>query len=208
MNADIEYIPDAFLDAERKAKVEIALVHITIDNSVEEDLFNGTKDTAKDATEEIHTQQEMQTQNLIKNLVDDFNRVVRVGTETLVNYYSNYKHIGGYIKISNEEKHHDSDETLTSILQCSLNAFLRDVRKNYWTEVLDLDVVKARMTSKKRSAFYRQLQQQAYMDFTEANIRQFIINIINGYEQTLTDAVVALFDEMTRHGYEKRNIQY
>ena len=36
------------------------------------------------------------------------------------------------------------------------------------------------------------------MDFTESNIRQFIINLINGYEKTLTDAVVELFDEMSK----------
>ena len=36
------------------------------------------------------------------------------------------------------------------------------------------------------------------MDFTESNIRSFILNIINSYEKTLTDAVVELFDEMSK----------
>ena len=199
LNADIEYIQDAFLDAERKTAVSIALVYIHIEKQVENDLFTGIDDKVSDTQEEITTDNEIQTQNKIKNMVDDFNRVVRVGTETLVNYYRNYNHIGGYIKISNEQNSYRDDETLTQIMQSSLNSFLKDVRKSYWTDVLDLKDVKSRLTSEKSDLFYHQLQKHAYMDFTEHNIRQFIINLINGYEKTLTDAVVKIFDDFTRN---------
>ena len=206
LNADIEYIQDAFLDAERKTAVSIALVYIHIEKQVENDLFTGIDDKVSDTQEEITTDNEIQTQNKIKNMVDDFNRVVRVGTETLVNYYRNYNHIGGYIKISNEQNSYRDDETLTQIMQSSLNSFLKDVRKSYWTDVLDLKDVKSRLTSEKSDLFYHQLQKHAYMDFTEHNIRQFIINLINGYEKTLTDAVVKIFDDFTRnYAWEDKN---
>jgi hypothetical protein len=39
------------------------------------------------------------------------------------------------------------------------------------------------------------------MDFTESNVRQFIINLIDGYENYLLDAVGEVFDFMTRHAY-------
>jgi hypothetical protein len=203
LNADIEYIQDAFLDAERKTSVEIALVYIRVENQVEDDLFAGIKDTAPDTQEQISTDNEIQTQNKIKNMVDDFNRVVRIGTETLVNYYKNYNHISKYIKLVNQDGKADSnyaieDETLTIIMQKKLNQFLRDVRKSFWTEVLQLEDVKKRLTEKKRDVFYSQLQKQAYMNFTENNIRNFILNIINNYEKTLEEAVVELFDKFTQ----------
>lgn len=200
--ADIEYIQDAFLDAERKTPVEIALVYIKIERQVEDDLFAGADNQATDTQENIETDNEIQTLNNIKNMVDDFNRVVRVGTETLVSYYQNFNHISKYIKITNEKgkdnTYYEDDVTLTRIMQDKLNQFLREVRKSYWTNVLQLDDVKKRLTSEKSDLFYHQLQKYAYMDFTEHNIRAFILNIINGYEQTLVDAVVKLFDDFTR----------
>ena len=204
LNADIEYIQDAFLDAERKTAVSIALVYIRIEKQVEDDLFTQADDKASDTQEKITTDNEIQTQNKIKNMVDDFNRVVKVGTETLINYYRNYNHISKYIKLANQDGKAGScyalaDTTLTKIMQGKLNQFLQDVRKSYWTSVLDLEDVKKKLTSEKSKLFYNQLQKHAYMDFTEHNIRQFIINLIGGYEQTLTDAVVKLFDDFTRN---------
>ena len=210
LNASIEYIQDAFLNAERKTLVEIALIHIKIERQVEDDLFSGIDDLATDTQEKIETDNEIQTLNNIKNIVDDFNRVVRVGTETLVNYYQNYNHISKYIKITNEkgkaDTYYSDDITLTKIMQDKLNQFLQDVRKAYWIDVLKLDDVKKRLTKEKSDLFYHQLQKYAYMDFTEHNIRAFIINIIEGYEQTLIDAVVKLFDEMSKkYAWDENN---
>ena len=192
LNANIEYIQDAFLDAERKTKVEIALVYIKIEKQVEDALFAGADNQATDTQENIETDNKVQTLNNIKNMVDAFNRVVRIGTETPVSYYQNYNHISKYIKITD-------DVTLTRIMQDKLNQFLQEVRKSYWTNVLQLDDVKKRLTSEKSDLFYHQLQKYAYMDFTEHNIRAFILNIINGYEQTLIDAVIKQFDDFTRN---------
>lgn len=200
LNANIEYIQDAFLDAERKTTIEIALIYIKIEKRVEDDLFAGVDNQAAD-TQEIATDNEIQTQDKIKNMVDDFNRVVKIGTETLIGYYRNFNHISKYIQLAGQDgktsNYYRDGETLTGIMQNKLNQFLRDVRKSYWTNVLKLDDVKKRLTAEKSDLFYHQLQKQAYMDFTEHNIRQFIINLINGYEQTLTDAVVSLFDSFT-----------
>jgi hypothetical protein len=51
------------------------------------------------------------------------------------------------------------------------------------------------------------------MDFTENNIRQFVLNLLEGHEQTLTEAVLSIFDKFTRHGYRdesmyEKNIHY
>jgi len=203
LNASIEYISNAFLGAEYKTPVEIALIHIKIERQVEDDLFSGTNNLASDTQEKIDTNNEIQTQDKIKNMIDDFNRVIKIGTETLVNYYQNYNHISKYIKIANQDGKADSnyyteDVTLTRIMQAKLNQFLQEVRKSYWPNVLQLDDIKKRLTKKKRDEFYYQIEKQAYMDFTESNIKQFIINLINGYEKTLTEAVVDLFDEFTK----------
>lgn len=44
------------------------------------------------------------------------------------------------------------------------------------------------------------------MDFTENNIRTFILNIIAGYDKTLMDAVLEVFSKMThRHSWDGNN---
>lgn len=36
------------------------------------------------------------------------------------------------------------------------------------------------------------------MEFTESNIRQFIINIIGNYEKTIKESIIDLFEQITR----------
>ncbi|MEW6613978.1 MAG: DUF4942 domain-containing protein [Thermodesulfobacteriota bacterium] len=210
LGAEIEYIQNGFMDAEKKTGVEVALVYIKIVKSVEEDLFEGANDKAKDTQETIETPYEIATLNNIQNMVDDFNRVVSVGSETLINYYKNYKHISKFIKLASKDgkcQEYYNDETLTQIMQDKLNVFLREVRKSYWEEVLNLDVIKNRLTRAKRDIFYHQLKARSYMDFTENNIRTFVLNIINGFGKTLTEAVVELFDMMTiKHSWDKNKL--
>ena len=215
LSADIEYIQDAFVNAERKTKVEIAIVYINIENKIENDIFDGVDDIAKNTDETIENKNEIQSLNDIKNMVDDYNRVVNVGTETLINYFKNFNHIGKYIQINNDTEYIDniSDHGLTTRLQNHLNEFLRTLRKSYWKKTLNLDAVKKRMTSKKQNSFYHVLEKQSYMDFTEHNIRTFILNIIGGYEKTIIDAVVDVFEQFTvKHAWDEdihnKNVHY
>jgi len=199
LNAKIDYIQNAFMVADRKTAVEVALVYIKIENKVEDDIFAGIDDKADKATETVQDVHEIQSLNKIKNMVDDYNRVIVIGQETLVNYYRNYKHIGDFIHLENhQDKINYNSETLTELMQGKLNGFLRDVRKHYWEKTLKLDDVCKRLTKDKQDEFYARITNQAFMDFTESNIRQFVLNLINGYEKTLTEAVVKLFNEFTK----------
>jgi hypothetical protein len=98
-------------------------------------------------------------------------------------------------------------------MQNQVNDLVSAVRTDYWRKTLDLKEVRSRMTTSKTSEFERQLQERCFMDFTENNIRQFVLNIIGSYEQTLTDAVVEIFDLFTiKHCYSDglydENIHY
>ena len=51
LGAYIEFIPNAFHDAERQTDVEVALIDIFVDRKVEDDLFAGVQDWKSDAAE-------------------------------------------------------------------------------------------------------------------------------------------------------------
>ena len=98
-------------------------------------------------------------------------------------------------------------------MQNALNDLLANVRKSFWRRTLDLAEVRRRLTKKKQAEFETQLESNCCMDFTENNIRQFVLNFIGGYEQTLTDAVLEIFNMFTREycysdGLYDDNIHY
>ncbi len=214
LGADVEYIKDAFWQAERKTRVEVALIHIQIKRQVEDDLFSDCEDKTALVNESICEQNEVSTGKTIFEMVAEYNQCVQMGTDTIVSYYRNHKRIGKYLRLNDKPDAYDaSDESLTAKMQKSLNALLKALRKDYWCKTLELKEVTQRLTKAKREAFYHDLSDRSQMDFTEKNIRQFVLNVIKTYEQTLIAAVLDLFDMFSiRHAYrnipEETNIHY
>ncbi len=216
LGAEIEYIEGAFVDAERPTGVTVAMVYANVERQVENDLFAGATDEAQDSSPDLGPERfEVSTGRHISELVAEFNQVVDTGTETIVSYYRNYPKIGKYIGLNQdaEKDYGRSRDSLTSIMTNMVNQMVRRVRKDFWHRTLDLREVKSRMTSKKLNQFESTVSQQSSMDFTENNIRQFVLNLIGGYEQTLMEATLDIFDKFTvRHCFEdgimEKNIHY
>jgi hypothetical protein len=213
LDAEIEYIPGAFKDADRPTGVEVALVNIKIERKVEDDLFKGCDDKADDPNPEFEEKYEVATGRKIEDLVAEYNDIVRIGTETIIGYYRNYRKIGALLGLNREAKDYhlvnlrsESEEDLTSMMQAQLNSLLHDVRKKFWLETLRLPEVEKRLTKSKRDAFRHDIKLRCDMDFTERNIREFILNVIEGYEKTLMDATLEIFDLLTvRHSWDGNN---
>lgn len=214
LDAEIEFLPNAFAHAERQARVDIALVNITVQRNVEDDLFANVDDKAEGPMREFEENHEVTTGRRIEELVAEYNQVIDIGTETIVGYYRNYRKIGGYIGLNKEAKSQSPDgETLTKLMQNTLNDVLVTVRKDFWRRTLTLKEVSSRLTESKQKEFDYQIEKRCDMDFTERNIRQFILNLMSGYRQTLMDAVVNIFEKFTiRHCYSgglyDENIHY
>ncbi len=206
LKADIEYIPDAFLDpgAQRKTGIEIALIHIHVKRKIEQDLFGGVTN-AEDNVEnniKIETKYEIMEKESITAMVADYNRTVTIGTQTLLDFFKNYQHVGEYLDIvkageKSECGYSGPSKDLTYRMKSDLNSFIKIVRKKYWESVLKLERVQKRMTTSERKKFYAQLQINQTMDFTESNIRTFILNLINSYDTILIRAVGEIFNKMT-----------
>ncbi len=213
--AEIEYIQNAFTRAERKTSVEVALINIIIDRKVEDDLFADCGDHGARAHQTISDNYAVSTGKTIEELVLEYDDIVRVGTDTIVGYFRNYRKVAKYIGLNREAKEYNhSSEDLTGKMQSAVNQLLRDVRVCFWRRTLELKDFKSKLTEKKRQEFESALAVNCYMDFTESNIRQFMLNLVGSYEQTLTEAVLDLFDMFTiRHTWSddnrhEKNIHY
>lgn len=202
--AEIEYIKNAFISAERKTDVEVALINIIIDRKVEDDLFADCDDHGARAYQTVEEKHEVSTGKTVTELVLEYDQVISVGTETIISFYRNYKKVGKYLSLNDvggKDRSYTSDD-LTTMMQNAINALLRSVRTDFWRRTLDLKEVRSRLTKKKQDEFEHALTAHCHMDFTENNIRQFVLNLIGSYEQILTDAVLDVFDMFTiRHCY-------
>ncbi len=219
LNADVEYLRNQFITAERKTGVEVALVHIHVDRQIEQDLFDGVTETIERTPvyRDAHKQREITQKSSIKNLVAEYDRAVKIGTETLLNFFKNYHHVSPYMDITVKDSDRDngtlSEASLTENMKWMLNKLVKQIRTDFWRKTLQLDKVRDRMTVKKLAEFNKSLQENTYMDFTESNIRTFILNLVNSYEEILTDAVLDTFELMTvSHAWHEdlhlKNIHY
>lgn len=199
LGAEIEFIQDAFVDAKRKTSVECALIYIKIENTIDEELFDRVSDTAGNVSVESEKEKHsLSTGKTIEELVLRHNEIIAACTSTIMDFHKNRKNICGYLNLTNDKADTNSHRDATGDVQALLNGVLKDIRISYWNKVLDLKEVVARLTDKKRKEFYDQIETQCNMAFTESNIRQFVLNLIGSYEQTLSEAVVDIFDRMTR----------
>ena len=209
LNADIEFIPNAFKNAERPTEVEVALVYIKISRKAEDDLFAGCKDQISEEPQpELKQNYEVSTGKTIAELVAEYNQIIRVGTETIISYFQNYPKVWRYIGLNKEvDKYIVKPGELTTRMQNAINDLLKTVRIDFWRRTLEIPDVTKRMTESKRNAFHRQVQDQCNMDFTENNIRQFILNLIDGYEDMMMDCVLKVFKYLTSYAWSGRSLR-
>ena len=204
LNAEIEYIQGAFIYAERPAGVEVALVYIHVERNIEDDLFAGADDVVKEVKPEIEQNYEVSTGRTIEELVAEYNQIIDIGTETIIAYYKNYKKIGRYIGLNDKADRDYLSKDMTGKMQDQINDMLAVVRTDFWRKTLDLKEVRSRLTEKKQSEFEEKLKERCNMDFTESNIRQFVLNLMGGFERTLTEAVIDIFNRFTiRHAFSE-----
>ncbi|HON93885.1 MAG TPA: DUF4942 domain-containing protein [Methanoregulaceae archaeon] len=206
LNAEVEYIQDAFLDAERKTSVEVALVYIRIDRKVERDLFaGGDEESARDEASYTAKQDwEVATKDTIRDLVADYEHTINIGVRSILDYYRNYNKIGKYLELKKNPHPHNFDrqDDLTGQVRATINDYIEIVRVDFWEKSLNLEEVRRRLTTDAEKEFVSLLDKRKKMDFTESNLYQFIINLINNYESIVIDAVVKVFDKLTiRHCY-------
>jgi len=214
LNAEIEFIEDAFKDAERPAKVDVALISIMIERKVEDDLFKGMSEAEKIRLGKVNDCTSVSTGLNIRELVAEYNLTVDTCIKTIIDFYKRYPFIKKYIALNEKpESFQPYKDDLTAKMQHEVNELLKRIRREFWERALKLEAVTRRLTKKQYDAFYASRKRYERMEFTENNIRTFILNLIENYDKMLMGAVLEIFDRFTiRHSYNggpfEKNIHY
>lgn len=223
-NANIEYIENAFVDAERRTGVEVALVKVLIPNKEFEcNFLNDLKqqETYEDLYDKTSTElTRFASQNeYIELAVEQYNLEVKLGIKLIREYEAMKPYIKDRIK--RDEEKDDSRPILTLMVGseydsnkkiASINEYVRKVRYKYWEALFDNPQFTKKLTTNLVRELHKKLDILQDFDFSVWNVmtiqEELMKNTIKGVEQTILD----LFDDFS-HKYSymdetSKNIHY
>ena len=208
LDAKIEYLQNAFSDADRKTNVETALIYISKIRDVETELFNDIN-SSQESFDDLKESFEVATKDNIGNIVKRYNQDKETVTNQIMDFYKNYKKVSKYLTLAvigeDIQRHSQSvkqdTKELTEIMKDKLNNFVTKLKRDYWLEAMNLNEVKSRLTSQKKQELQSELNKYCNMDFTENNIKIFIDNLMANYPKMIDEAIEYMFDKFTQYAF-------
>ena len=197
--AQIEFIENAFVSAERETGVEIALIKVSIERKEEEsDIFNHFKKAAEydDFQPEVT---DLEVSDYIKAAVSRFNVEVKAGLELIRQYRAMIPYM---LSDFTDEKCNTpilrlTDSTDRGYDSVSVNEYLKKVRLKYWKALLSNEKFTAKLTSKLRSEYWEQVSKMSNYDFSEYNIYTLTAEMNARIKTGIEDEIIVMFDRLT-----------
>jgi hypothetical protein len=223
-NAEIEYIKDAFIDAERKTSVEIALIKVQLPEVKKQSFIFEELRKSQEQPEYTKTINNYLADNdLFKSIVSQYNIEVEAGIKLIKEYYAMYPYI-----LSEFGKDEETGETIQKggcILNLdlsrnkgkysnglSINGFIQEVRGKYWVALFHNEKFIGQLTGNLREEFYNKLEDLKEYDFSLYNIYELKIEMTKNISKGIEDTIISLFDELSyQHYYSSeycQNIHY
>ena len=213
-NADIEYLQNSFLQAERKTDVEIALIKIAIPKKTyESEIYTKLKQEQKQIEYEYQSTEltKFAKENeYIERAVEQFNLESNLGIKLIQEYYSMQPYL---FKRITEEKWNDNILKLTiNGRNANTNDFLKEIRYKYWEALFANPKFTQNLTSNLKSELNSNLEKLRDYDFTMYNIMTIQEELIKKTIKGVEDTILNLFDEFSLkyayYGETGKNIHY
>lgn len=217
-DAKIEYMQDAFLDAERKTSVEIAIVKVQLPEVQRESFIFSELKKAQDQKEFTQTENTQITNNdLFRAIVNQYQLEAAAGIKLIKEYYAMQPFI-----LSEFGKDEKTGETIqkggciismkVSMGGFSVNEYIKAVRRKYWSALFQNPKFIGQLTNNLQRDFYNKVNELSNYDFSLYNIYQLKIDMQSSVVKGIEDTIIELFDELS-HKYSywdetSKNIHY
>jgi len=213
LGADVEIVENAFADAERTADVDVAIIHVEKRLSSDYALHDGL-DEAEDVDVEISPGTPAKTKRDIADLVAEYDAAVRAAVSMIRTYYSSPV-VWRFLELKPKEgrSYYYSGSDLSEQIPRTINDTVAEIREAYWKQVINLDVVRRRMTSDMEKEFHATLSLYSRTEFNERNVTTFVLNVIDAFPEAVEKTVLKMFDKLTiKHAYSEelwnKNVHY
>lgn len=224
-NAKVEFIQDAFMDAERKTAVEVALIKVQLPEVQRQSFI---LDGLKKAQQQKEIEEPIENTQLVDSdffnaIVNQYKMEVDAGIRLIKEYYAMKPFI-----LSDFGKDKETGETIQTggcILQMdiignkdkynnklSINNYIREVRGKYWNALFKNPKFIGQLTNNLQRDFYNRVEELKDYDFSLYNIYQLKIDMQKKVVKGIEDTIMELFEEFSNkyHWYDETsgNIHY
>lgn len=204
-DAVIEYIENAFVSAERKTDVEVALIKVAIPQAQEEsDIYTRMQEAERVEEFDFETT-ELEVADLVKAAVNRFKVEVKSGLELIRQYRALVPYMSRSFGGDSWDKSpilRLTDSTDRGYDSVSVNDYVKAVRLKYWRALLSNPKFIGKLTSKLQSDYQERVGKLADYDFTEFNIQTLTAEMNSQIKQGIEDEIIAMFDRLTEeHSY-------
>ena len=212
--ARIQYIENAFRDAERETDVTIALIRVDIPQAERESfIFEGLKEKSY---EEINYEcRDLVAGDFIAQIVKQYEIEVEAGVKLINEYFAMLPHIRRSFDDNSDfptidmKLHGENDYSSTKL---TVNGYVGMVRYKYWYALFGNKAFTGMLTSNLQSELYDKVKDLKQYDFSVFNIRQIQAEIMRLMSKGVEDTILALFDNLSaQYSYfpeMKKNIHY
>lgn len=205
--AEITYHDGAFSGAERRSGVRVAIVKANIPYEVKEEesaILNGVRAAHKQREVASNGQRDDLTKgDFIEAIVDRFNFEVEAGCRLIREYNALLPYLSDQL---GTEDRISTGPMLTLIAgsrharnnnEASVNVFLRDARKKYWSALFDNKQFMSNMTSNLRDSLRQSVEKLRDYDFSVYNILAIRLNMQQQLVSGIHRTIIGLFDDWT-----------
>lgn len=192
-NADIEYIQEAFTEAERKTDVEIALIYVKVPMQNNETIFE--KQFKRDHTD-IHIdsfQTLMPKMNKLEALVFEYNII----KNSVIELFKEKIKIQKMFSSLNIKQELGIVGNVFTPKVLSVNEYINTITLEYWNKFINETDFKSKLPSKLRDNFSYNMERQQDIAFTIENIRYFYEELMKSIPQSYEETVAKVFDDLT-----------
>lgn len=197
----IEYIKNAFSEADRKTDIEIALVRVTKKTENARFSFEGFTTEKIEMNEEI-LQNELVTRDIVQNIIDDYKRSRDMFAEWM-KLIEKSSMIASSITDNYWLKPFEIASQGWS-LNDRYTAFVDSMKYGIWRKIATQLNIEKYMTSKLQSDFRSYIKDQWSLAITHENIRAFADMVFQNRYNILDNAIVEVFDEFTKYHQDNR----
>ena len=214
--ASIEYVQDAFLFAERKTSVEVAIVKVLYPAPEFDCSFMNRmkkKQYEEFSPEDITA---LTVECYLTAAIQKYQIDIDTGISLIKEFKGAEK-----VLVNRIDKGDETDHYKSPLLELRLNGgksdltindFVRTVRMKYWNALFRDERFTKGMTSNLSNQYSSQVDKLADYDFSLFNIREIQISMLSSMSKGIEECIMALFEELTqKYSWEpqtENNIHY
>ena len=204
-NGKIEFVTNAFIEAERKTNVEVALIWLEIEKETKQFDFEYIKEEDLDLDLDFEIKNnEIMHNDYITNYIIRAEKVKKAYEEKLKAdaKFNHYLQDFARDKYFSEDRFFKNEGTPIS----KFNSLKKLLKQTMWKNTIKELNLEKFMSSKIIKNFDAFINQQSKLAYNKENTYSFFQMIMQNRNSILQESIIDVFDELTKHGYTENRM--